>query len=251
GREGGRHRGLVQRGRAGERRALAGSGISGNVQTGPPGKDAGGPVLFRLREGQPMTTTQRLAAALAVTATMLPPPARADVAVGDKITDANIDKVKDLISPGLEWCIKHGFPMTIGETKRVEWPRAYKEATEKYSAQVKLSADGRSMENYDPAQPFAKLDPKDPQFVTKIMFNYDYGYVNGLDDTDLRNFDADTGSIADHGPMTIEHHFLHDHFRRLYWTGRLYVDPKPENTNHKRFHTQQCLSLVREPAPLQ
>ena len=25
------------------------------------------------------------------------------------ITDANIDKVKDLISPGLEWCIKHGF----------------------------------------------------------------------------------------------------------------------------------------------
>ena len=70
-----------------------------------------------------MTTTQRLAAALAVTATMLPPPARADVAVGDKITDANIDKVKDLISPGLEWCIKHGFPMTIGETRRVEWPR--------------------------------------------------------------------------------------------------------------------------------
>src|SRR5438445_14602 len=59
------------------------------------------------------------------------------------------------------------------------------------------------------------------------MFNYDYGYVNGLDDTDLRNFDADTGSIADHGPMTIERAFLLDHFRRLFWTGRLYVDPKP------------------------
>src|SRR5437016_14651251 len=118
-----------------------------------------------------MTTTQRLAAALAVTATMLPPPARADVAVGDKITDANIDKVKDLISPGLEWCIKHGFPMTIGETKRVEWPRAYKEATAKYSAQAQLTADGRSMENYVAGQPCAKLDPKDPQFVTKIKYH--------------------------------------------------------------------------------
>ena len=34
-----------------------------------------------------MTTTRRLAAALALTATMLAPPARADVAVGDKITE--------------------------------------------------------------------------------------------------------------------------------------------------------------------
>src|SRR5437016_11992166 len=116
-----------------------------------------------------MTTTQRLAAALAVTATMLPPPARADVAVGDKITDANIDKVKDLISPGLEWCIKHGFPMTITETKHVEWPRAYKEATEKYASQVKLSADGRVMENYVAGQPFPSPDVKDPQFVIKVM----------------------------------------------------------------------------------
>src|SRR5439155_25255474 len=95
--------------------------------------------------GQPLPTTGRAAAALAVTATMLAPPGRADVAVGDKITDANIDKVQHLISPGLEWCIKHGLPMTIGETKRVEWLRAYKAATEKYSAQVKLTADGRSM----------------------------------------------------------------------------------------------------------
>jgi hypothetical protein len=81
-------------------------------------------------------------------------PAVADVVPGDKITDANIDKVKDLISPGLEWCIKRGFPITIGETKRVEWPRAYKEATEKYGSQVKLSADGRSMQNYVAGQPF-------------------------------------------------------------------------------------------------
>ena len=35
----------------------------------------------------------------------------ADVAPGDEITEANIDKVKDLVSPGLEWCIRFGFPV--------------------------------------------------------------------------------------------------------------------------------------------
>src|SRR5262245_21979184 len=172
-----------------------------------------------------MIATRKFAGALAVMAVIVTAHARADVVPGDKITDANIDKVKDLISPGLEWCIKHGFPLTIGETKKVEWPKAYKEATEKYASQVKLSPDGKSMSNYVAGQPFPNVDTKDPQFVIKVMFNYDYGYVNGLDDTDLRNFDADTGAIADHGPMTVERHFLLDHFRRLFWTGRLYVDP--------------------------
>ena len=197
-----------------------------------------------------MQTTRMTAVALAVLALTAASPAVADVSPGDKITDQNLDKVKDLISPGLEWCIKHGFPITIGETKRVEWPRAYKEATEKYSSQVKLSPDGRSMTNYVAGQPFPNVDPKDPQFVLKIMYNYDYGYVNGLDDTDLRNFDADTGSIADHGPMTVERHFLLDHFRRLFWTGRLYVDPKPEKPNPNGYRAQQGLYPILEPFDL-
>src|SRR5262245_9809845 len=87
--------------------------------------------------------------------------ARADVVPGDVITEANIDKVKDLVSPGLEWCIKHGFPMKIIETKPTIWPKAYKEATEKYAGQVKLSADGLSMQNYVAGQPFPNLDPMD------------------------------------------------------------------------------------------
>src|SRR5947207_2506358 len=122
--------------------------------------------------------------------------AQADVAPGDRITDQNVDKVKDLISPGLEWCIKHGFPLTIGETKRIEWPTAYKEATEKYSGQVKLRPDGLQLLNYVAGQPFPKLDPQDPQVAVKIMWNYEYKF-NPTDDLDLRNFDADTGAVAD------------------------------------------------------
>src|SRR5689334_24871568 len=107
---------------------------------------------------------RRIFAAAVVAAGIAGGPARADVNPGDRITDQNIDKVKDLISPGLEWCIKHGFPLTIGETKRIEWPKAYKEATEKYASQVKLSSDGLTIQNYIAGQPFPNLDPaKDPQ----------------------------------------------------------------------------------------
>ena len=174
----------------------------------------------------------------------------ADVAPGDKINATNVAKAKDLISPGLEWCIKRGFPITVGESKRVEWPKAYKEATEKYAPQVKLSADGLTLSNYVAGQPFPNLDPKDPQFPLKIMWNYEYGFANGLDDTDLRNFDADTGTIPQAGPMTVERHFLLDHLRRLFWTGRLYVDPKPEKPNPNGYRVQQGLYPILEPFDL-
>jgi hypothetical protein len=176
--------------------------------------------------------------------------ARADVAPGDKINAGNIDKVKDYISPGLEWAIKRGFPITISETKRVEWPTAYKEATEKYAPQVKLSADGLTVQNYVAGQPFPNIDPKDPQLALKIMWNYEYGFANGLDDTDVRNFDADTGSIPQYGPMTVERHFLLDHLRRLFWTGRLYVDPKPDKPNPNGYRVQQGLYPILEPFDL-
>src|SRR5262245_8109715 len=96
-----------------------------------------------------MATRAGRSATLVLLATLLAAgPVAAEVAPGDRITDDNIDKVKDLISPGMEWCIRHGFPLTIGETKHIEWPKAYKEATEKYAAQVKLAPDGLSLQNY-------------------------------------------------------------------------------------------------------
>jgi Protein of unknown function (DUF1329) len=189
-------------------------------------------------------------AGMALVLSALAASVHADVAPGDKIDATNVAKAKDLISPGLEWCIKRGFPITVGESKRVEWPKAYKEATEKYAPQVKLSADGLTVSNYVAGQPFPNLDPKDPQFALKIMSNYEYGFVNGLDDTDLRNFDADTGTIPPAGPMTVERHFLLDHLRRLFWTGRLYVDPKPEKPNPNGYRVQQGLYPILEPFDL-
>src|SRR5437016_3317779 len=196
-----------------------------------------------------MRTGAGLAAGLAIGCALLAGGARADVVPGDKITDQNMEKVKDLISPGMEWCIKRGFPMTIVEPKRIEWPKAYKEATEKYSAQVKLAPDGLSVQNFIAGQPFPDLDPKDPQIALKIMWDYEYKF-NPTDDLDLRNFDADTGAVADHGPMSIERHFLLDHLRSQFWTGRLYVDPKPEKPNPNGYRSQLGLYPVLEPFDL-
>ena len=201
------------------------------------------------RPGCWLARTGALMMAVALIGASRAPLAHADVQPGDRITDQNIDKVKDLISPGMEWCIKHGWPLTIGETKRIDWPQAYKEATEKYSPQVKLSADGLTVQNYVAGQPFPNLDPKDPQFAQKIMWNYNYQFLT-TDDVDLRNFDADTGSVADHGSLTVERHFLLDHFRRLFWTGRLYVDPKPEKPNPNGYRVQQGLYPILEPFDL-
>ena len=45
---------------------------------------------------------------------------------------------------------------------------------------------------------------------------------------DLRNFDADTGSIqSGDKEMSVERHFLLDHLRTMNYVGRLFVEPTP------------------------
>jgi hypothetical protein len=71
-----------------------------------------------------MTTIglRRVLAATVLTLGIVTPAVRAEVKVGDKFNKDNVDQLKDYISPGMEWCIRRGFPITIGETKKVEWP---------------------------------------------------------------------------------------------------------------------------------
>jgi hypothetical protein len=175
-------------------------------------------------------------------------PVTADVQPGDVITKANADKVKDLVSPGMMWCIQHGWPMKIVATQPIPLRKAFLEATEKYSGQVKLGADGIALENWVAGKPFPNVDASDPHAAIKIMYNY---YVQiGIDDLDLRNFDADTGPISEDRPLQVERHFLIDHFRRLFYVGRLYVDPKPEIPNKEGFWFKETLHPLIEPFDL-
>ena len=178
------------------------------------------------------------------------PAAYSDVKPGDVIGVNDADKVKDLISPGLEWCVKHGLPMKIVEPRTIEWPAAYKEATEKYSGQVKLAKDGLTLEGYVAGLPFTKIDPSDPVVALKIMWNFEYKPAL-TDDLDLRNFDADTGSMETDKPMSVERHFLLDHLRVLHYNGRLYEEPKPTyEPNPNGFRTSSGMYPILEPFDL-
>src|ERR1700756_5109628 len=70
---------------------------------------------------------------------MLAATASAGVKAGDKITPDNAYQIRDIVSPGVYYMVSHGMSMNITRTKRVDWPPPYKEATEKFSAQVRLS----------------------------------------------------------------------------------------------------------------
>src|SRR2546427_11132576 len=175
-------------------------------------------------------------------------PLRAQVQSGESITKANADKVKDLVSPGMFWCVQHGWPMKIVEAQPIPQRKAFTEATEKYSGQVKLTPDGLGLLNYVAGRPFPQIDTNDKFAPIKIMHNFSMQVT--IDDLDLRNFDADTGPISEERPLQVERHFLIDHFRRLSYVGRLYVDPKPEIPNKEGFHYKETLHPLIEPFDL-
>ena len=198
-----------------------------------------------MTDGSPRAWICGVAAALLLGTTS---PAPADVEPGETISKDNLGKAAEMVSPGVKWCIERGLKLKIVPYKKIEWDKAFREATEKYSGQVKLGPDGRSIEGHVAGLPFAKLDPNDPQIALKIMWNYEYKpYVT--DDSDARNFDADTGPLGD-GPMTIERHYLLDHLRVLFYNSRLNVDPKPELPNPDKVRGKTSLHPILEPFDL-
>ena len=72
-------------------------------------------------------------------------PSRADeVAPGTVITKENLAAVKEALIPSMQWMVGNGLTIRVIAPKQVPWPSKYKEATEKYASQVKLSPDGRN-----------------------------------------------------------------------------------------------------------
>src|SRR6267143_5539 len=95
--------------------------------------------------------------AVASVALMLPTIAAAQVKPGDFVTPENAPKVKELVGPGVYYKVERGMTMKIVPTARVDWPPPYQDATEKYSSQVRLSRDKRSVVGYAPGPPFPPL----------------------------------------------------------------------------------------------
>jgi hypothetical protein len=132
-----------------------------------------------------------------------------------------MDKAKDVLTPTAEWMIKQGMVMKVGPYRKYEWPEAYKEATEKYAGQVKLSEDGRQLFNYVAGCPFPSIDINAPLAGSKVMWNHEYF----PDFTDNVGCPWILELVNNQGEME---RFYASHFwRRMKWEGRLYMDPKP------------------------
>jgi len=79
------------------------------------------------------------------------------------ITPENATKVKDLVAPGVTYKVERGMQMHVVPTQRVDWPPPYKDATEKYSSQVRLYAGPSSLLGYVAGQPFPLIDANDQE----------------------------------------------------------------------------------------
>jgi Protein of unknown function (DUF1329) len=157
----------------------------------------------------------------------------AQVKPGDFITPENATKVKNLVSPGVFYKVQHGMTMKIVPTQRVDWPPPYKDATEKYSAQVRLTADHKSLAGYVAGQPFPLIDPNDPDVATKIVWNNVFRPIT-TDDYDLRFYDCDS-AYERRGPQERQiEYFQIGHYAGYDLVGRTEVEPIPVDPDFKK-----------------
>src|SRR5258706_16395863 len=118
-----------------------------------------------------VSVTTVAASLLLLIAAITPPPGYAQVKPGDFITPENATKVKDLLAPGVYYKVERGMTMKITPTERIDWPPPYKDATEKYSAQVRLTSDHRSTIGYVAGKPFPLIDTNHRDDAVKIIWN--------------------------------------------------------------------------------
>jgi len=158
--------------------------------------------------------------------------ASAQVKPGDMVTPENAAKVKDLVSPGVYYKVQSGMTMKIIPTSRVDWPPPYQEATEKYSSQVRLSQDHRSVLGYVAGQPFPGIDANDPYVATKIMWNNVFRPI-ATDDYDLRFYDCDSGYTKQRQGQSVIQYWQVGHYAGYDLVGRVEVEPIPTDPDFK------------------
>ena len=81
-----------------------------------------------------------LAAALSVVtvmASLLPTASSAnDLKPGETISRLNVERIKDLVSPGIYWTVENGMDMKIVPYQKISPPQFFLDATEKYGSQI-------------------------------------------------------------------------------------------------------------------
>jgi hypothetical protein len=168
---------------------------------------------------------------------------------GTVVSIRNLDRYESFLSPAMQWVVDRGYTMRVVAPRPIAHPPAVIAATEKYAGDTELAADGSHLLNHVAGLPFPGVDSTDPTLATKLMFNF--ASAINHDDSDIRNFHCDTGSVGDDGDaMIVERHFLIDHIRRLYFSGRTEVEPLPTLPNRDRVRFKEALYPLIEPFDL-
>ena len=169
-------------------------------------------------------------------------------AVGTVIDASAVDRWKHLLVPGQQWAIGRGATLKVTNRRPVPTERPRVEATERYSGQVKLSADKMRLENYVAGYPFPAVDPNDPDAGVKLI--YDYQARTTVDDVDVRNFACQTGSLDPKTGMQVERDFHSGHFRRMSYVSRVHVPPMPTWSNPQGIRSRESMYPMNEPFDL-
>src|ERR1700676_4286065 len=129
-------------------------------------------------------------------------PVAAQVKPGDVISPENATKVKDITTQGVYYMVTKGMQLHITPTQRVDCPPPHKDAAEKYSSQVRLSQDHRSVVGYVAGQPFPLVDANDPYVANKVIWNNVFRPITG-DDYDLRFYDCQSQYVKPGATHTV------------------------------------------------
>jgi hypothetical protein len=146
--------------------------------------------------------------------------AKADINPGDTITRDALAQAEAFLTPSIRWMVEQGMPIQVIEARRVEWPKAYKEATEKYAAQVRIAEDGGDIANYIAGCPFPAIDVNDSLAGYKVMWNHEQSPA--VIDNAGTTF---VSEVVDSNGESVRAYEIP--WRRLMWSGRLYAEPKP------------------------
>jgi Protein of unknown function (DUF1329) len=168
-----------------------------------------------------------------LTITALPTVSGAAVKPGDFITAKTAYKVKGLVSPGVYWKVVHGMAMKIVPSSTIQWPPPYRDATEKYASQVRLTPDHRSLVGYVAGQPFPLLDPNDPNVAEKIIWNNVFRPIQS-DDYDLRYFECQAQYVRPGEPQRVINDTMVGHYAGYSEIGRTEVNPIPVDPDFKK-----------------
>ncbi|MBI5505920.1 MAG: DUF1329 domain-containing protein [Deltaproteobacteria bacterium] len=210
----------------------------------PPAEAAGG------EAGQPQAegakTDQQAAPAPAPVAAATP--AEDLPSEGTLVTGKDLERWRHLLVPGQQWALSRGATMRVVKREVIPMERARTEATERYHAQVSLSADRLHAENYVAGLPFPVVDPEDPDAGIKLMLDYEARII--IDDVDVRNFACMTGGLDPKLGLRIERDFRNGHLRRLSYVGRNYVQPKPTWHTPDALRSREVLHPITEPFDL-